>query len=50
MKAKLLIALYSARSNHLFCVTLAYHILSCWFLGMSLQEASFDASSFSKNR
>jgi transposase len=50
LKAQLLIALYSVRSDRLFCETLDYNILFRWFLDMSLQEASFDASSFSKNR
>jgi transposase len=50
LKAQLLIALYSVRSDRLFCETLDYNILFRWFLDMSLQEASFDASTFSKNR
>lgn len=50
LKAQLLIALYSVRSDRLFCETLDYNILFRWFLDMSLDEASFDASSFSKNR
>lgn len=50
LKAQLLIALYSVRSDRLFCEQLDYNILFRWFLDMSLQEASFDASTFSKNR
>ena len=50
LKAQLLIALYSVRSDRLFCETLDYNILFRWFLDMSLDEASFDASTFSKNR
>jgi transposase len=50
LKAQLLIALYSVRSDRLFCETLDYNILFRWFLDMSLEEASFDASTFSKNR
>lgn len=50
LKAQLLIALYSVRSDRLFCETLDYNILFCWFLDMGLEEASFDASTFSKNR
>lgn len=50
LKASLLIALYSVRSDRLFCEMLDYHILFRWFLDMNLEEASFDASSFSKNR
>jgi len=50
LKAQLLIALYSVRSDRLFCEQLDYNILFRWFLDMSLQESSFDASTFSKNR
>ncbi|NJK42602.1 MAG: IS5 family transposase [Aquincola sp.] len=50
LKAQLLIALYSVRSDRLFCETLDYNILFRWFLDMNLEEASFDASTFSKNR
>jgi len=50
LKASLLIALYSVRSDQLFCESLDYNILYRWFLDMSLEEASFDASTFSKNR
>ena len=50
LKAQLLIALYSVRSGRLFCETLDYNILFRWFLDMGLEEASFDASTFSKNR
>jgi transposase len=50
LKAQLLIALYSVRSDRLFCETLDYNILFRWFLDMSLEEPSFDASTFSKNR
>lgn len=50
LKAQLLIALYSVRSDRLFCETLDYNILFRWFLDMSLDEPAFDASTFSKNR
>lgn len=50
LKAQLLIALYSVRSDRLFCETLDYNILFRWFLDMSLEERAFDASTFSKNR
>ena len=43
-------ALFPVRSDRLFCETLDYDILLRWFLDMSLEEASFDASTFSKNR
>ncbi len=50
LKAQLLIALYTIRSERLFCEMLDYNILFRWFLGMSLDERSFDATSFTKNR
>ncbi len=50
LKAQLLIALYSVRSDRLFCETLDYNILFRWFLDMGLEEPSFDAFTFSKNR
>ena len=50
LKATLLIALYSVRSDRLFCETLDYNMLFRWFLDMGLEEASFDHSTFSKNR
>ena len=46
----MLIALYSVRSDRLFCETLDHNILFRWFLDMNLEEAAFDASTFSKNR
>lgn len=50
LKASLLIALYSVRSDRLFCEMLDYNLLFRWFLDMGLEEASFDHSTFSKNR
>ena len=50
LKSMILIALYSVRSDRLFCETLDYNILFRWFLDMSLDERSFDHSVFSKNR
>jgi transposase len=50
LKASLLIALYSVRSERAFCEELEYHLLFRWFLDMSLVEPGFDASTFSKNR
>jgi len=50
LKASLLIALYSVRSERAFCEALDYNILYRWFLGMDLVEPSFDPSSFAKNR
>jgi len=50
LKAQLLIALYSVRSDRQFCEMLDYNILFRWFLEMNLEEASFDATAFTKNR
>jgi transposase len=50
LKAGLLIALFSVRSERAFCEELDYHLLFRWFLDMSLVEPSFDATTFTKNR
>ena len=50
LKAQLLIALYSVRSDRMFCEMLDYNILFRWFLDMNLEEPSFDATTFTKNR
>lgn len=50
LKASLLIALYTVRSDRLFCEMLDYNILFRWFLDMNLEDVSFDPSTFSKNR
>ncbi len=50
LKASLLIALYSVRSERLFCEQLEYNLLFRWFLDMSLLESSFDPTVFTKNR
>ena len=50
LKGRLLIALYSMRSERLFCEMLRYNILFKWFLDMEIDEDAFDASSFSKNQ
>ena len=50
LKAQVLIALFSVRSDRLLCEMLDYNILFRWFLDMSLEEPSWDASTFSKNR
>lgn len=50
LKSTILMALYSVRSENLFCEQLDYNILYRWFLGMDMSEASFDRSTFSKNR
>jgi transposase len=50
LKASLLIALFSVRSERAFCEQLNYDLLFRWFLGMNLMEPSFDATTFTKNR
>jgi len=50
LKASLLIALYSVRSERLFCEMLDYNMLFRWFLEMNLEERAFDHSTFSVNR
>jgi len=50
LKAGLLIALYSIRSERAFCEELEYHLLYRWFLDIGLVDPGFDASSFAKNR
>ena len=50
LKALLLIALYSVRSERAFCEELDYHLLFRWFLDMNLMEPSFDPTVFTKNR
>ena len=50
LKASLLIALYSIRSERQFCERLEYDLLFKWFLDQNIGTPAFDASSFSKNR
>ena len=50
LKASLLIALYSVRSERAFCEELEYNLLFRWFLDMDLIEPSFDPTTFTKNR
>jgi transposase len=50
LKASLLIALYSVRSDRMFCEMLDYNILFRWFLDMNLEERSLDQSNFSRLR
>ena len=50
LKACLLIALYSVRSERQFCERLQYDLLFKWFLDLNITDPAFDASSFSKNK
>src|ERR1700681_313183 len=49
LKASLLMALYTVRSERLLCEPLDYNLLFRGFLDMELDEASFDHSSLSAN-
>ena len=50
LKASLLIAFYSIRSERQFCERLEYDLLFKWFLDQNIDTPAFDASTFSKNR
>jgi transposase len=50
LKATVLMALYSIRSERAFCERLNYDLLFKWFLDMRIDERAFDATTFSKNR
>jgi transposase len=50
LKAQILIALYSVRSDRMFCEQLDYNLLFRWFLDMAMDEPAFDHSTFTKNR
>lgn len=49
LKARVLTALYSVRSERLFCEQLGYNLLWLWFLDRELSEGSFNHSVFAKN-
>lgn len=50
LKALLLIALFSVRSERQFCEQLDYNLLYRWFLDLELADESFDPTVFTKNR
>jgi transposase len=50
LKASVLMAMYSMRSERAFCERLNYDMLFKWFLDLPIDAPSFDASTFSKNR
>src|SRR6202023_606649 len=50
LKASLLMALYTVRSERMFCEQLDYNLLFRWFLDLEVDEAGFDHSTFSRNR
>lgn len=50
LKACLLMALYSVRSERQFCERLQYDLLFKWFMDMNIIDPAFDNSVFSKNK
>ncbi len=50
LKATLLMALYTVRSERQFCEQLDYNLLFRWFLDMDMVEQSFVPTVFTKNR
>ncbi len=50
VKATLLMAFYSIRSERQFCERLQYDLLFKWFLGLNITDPAFDHSTFAKNR
>src|SRR6185436_20851544 len=50
LKACLLIALFSVRSERQFCERLEYDLMFRFFLDMGMDDPTFDASSFAKNK
>jgi len=50
LKATILMALYSMRSERAFCERLNYDLLFKWFLDLGIDAKAFDATTFTKNR
>ena len=50
LKASLLIARFSVRSERQCCERLQYDLLFKWFLDLNVSDPSFNATTFSKNR
>jgi transposase len=50
LKASVLMALYSMRSERAFCERLNYDLLFKWFLDMAIDARAFDPTTFTKNR
>lgn len=50
LKATVLMAMYSIRSERAFCERLNYDLLFKWFLDMPIDARAFDATTFTKNR
>src|ERR1700752_529099 len=50
LRALLLQALYSVRSERMLMEQLNYNLLFRWFVGLNMDDAVWDATVFSKNR
>lgn len=50
LKATVLMALYSVRSDRMFCEQLDYNLLFRWFLDMDMTQEAFHPTTFTKNR
>ncbi len=50
LKATVLMAMYSIRSERAFCERLNYDLLFKWFLDVRIDQPAFDATTLSKNR
>jgi transposase len=50
LKATVLMAMYSMRSERAFCERLNYDMLFKWFLDLPIDGKAFDATTFTKNR
>ena len=50
LKATVLMALYSLRSERAFCERLHYDLLFKWFLDLPIDAKAFDPTTFTKNR
>ena len=50
LKATILMALHTVRSERQFCEQLGYNLLFRWFLDMDMTEQGWEHSSFSRNR
>jgi transposase len=50
LKACLLMAFYSIRSERQFCERLQHDLLFKWFMDLNIEDPAFDQSTFAKNR
>lgn len=50
LRALLLQGLYTVRRSRLLMEQLDYHLLFRWFVGLTMDDPIWDASTFSKNR